>query len=156
METIVRMGELQASRTAGHVLVALGLGSCIGLALTDRRMGVAGLAHIVLPESQGHAVENRRKFADLAIPELVTELVDLGAMQARLEAVLVGGATMFAPGLQVGQRNEIAVRALLGALGIPVVASATGGSLGRTMRVDVATGDVTVREAGSRELEVMA
>ena len=48
-ETMVRMGELAASAVAGDVLVSLGLGSCIGLALVDRRLGVAGLAHVVLP-----------------------------------------------------------------------------------------------------------
>ena len=35
-ETMVRMGELAFSACAGDVLVSLGLGSCIGLALLDR------------------------------------------------------------------------------------------------------------------------
>ena len=52
---MVRMGELAASAVAGDVLVSLGLGSCIGLALLDRRVGVAGLAHVVLPSSGGNA-----------------------------------------------------------------------------------------------------
>ena len=51
-ETMVRMGELAASAVAGDVLVSLGLGSCIGLALVDRRHGVAGLAHVVLPDER--------------------------------------------------------------------------------------------------------
>jgi chemotaxis protein CheD len=158
-ETMVRMGELAASSVPGHVLVSLGLGSCIGLALTDRRMGIAGLAHIVLPESQGHAGANASKFADIAIPELVGELEGLGARRIRLEAVLVGGASMFtvsAAGLEVGQRNEAAVRELLAGLRIPVVASATGGTRGRTIRVDVAGGAVTMREAGGTHSELLA
>ena len=61
---MVRMGELAASKTAGDMLVTLGLGSCIGLVLLDRRMGVAGLAHVVLPESGGHTEVNQFKFAD--------------------------------------------------------------------------------------------
>jgi chemotaxis protein CheD len=157
-ETMVRMGELATSSVPGHVLVSLGLGSCIGLALLDRRMGIAGLAHIVLPQSQGHGHENPRRFADLAVPELVSELEGLGARRVRLEAVLVGGASMFAgsaAGLEVGQRNEAAVRELLEGLGIPVVATATGGNRGRTVRVDVATAAVTVREAGGNEEELL-
>ena len=157
-ETIVRMGELAASAEPGHVLVSLGLGSCIGLALLDRRMGIAGLAHVVLPQSQGHVAANPRKFADLAIPELVAELEALGARRARLEAVLVGGASMFAvpaTALEVGQRNEAAVREVLEGLRIRVVASATGGSRGRTVRVDVATGGVTVHEAGGKDGELL-
>ena len=158
-ETMVRMGELAASSEPGHVLVSLGLGSCIGLGLIDRRMGIAGLAHIVLPQSQGHGRENPRKFADLAVPELLDELADLGARRVRLEAVLVGGASMFAvssASLEVGQRNEAAVRELLKGLRVPVVASATGGSRGRTVRIEVGTSAVTVREAGGRDSELLA
>ena len=58
-DTMVRMGELAASKTAGDMLVTLGLGSCIGLVLLDRRMGVAGLAHVVLPDSGGHTEVNQ-------------------------------------------------------------------------------------------------
>src|SRR4051812_47048970 len=115
-ETMVRMGELVATATAGDVLVSLGLGSCIGLALLDRRMGVAGLAHVVLPASDGHDAQNRFKFADLAVPELIDRVVALGGRKLRVEAVLVGGASMFAVSgatLEVGTRNEEAVRKLL-------------------------------------------
>jgi chemotaxis protein CheD len=158
MERMVRMGEIAVSRTAGDVLVALGLGSCIGLALTDRRMGVAGLAHVVLPDSQGGASANPRKYADVAVPEIVAELEALGARRIRLRGALVGGASMFAvssSGLDVGGRNEAAVREQLAALRIPVVAAATGGARGRTVRVDVASGGVTVREAGGADEELV-
>ena len=158
-ETMVRMGELAVSSASGHVLVSLGLGSCIGLALIDRRMGIAGLAHVVLPQSQGHAQENPRKFADLAVPEMLSELEALGARKVRLEAVLVGGASMFAvssASLEVGQRNEAAVRDQLKQHRIPVVAAATGGSKGRTIRVDVESAAVTVREAGGKDEELLA
>ena len=157
-ETMVRMGELAVSSVHGHVLVSLGLGSCIGLALIDRRMGIAGLAHIVLPESPGQGSENSRKFADLAIPQLLDELERAGARKVRLEAVLAGGASMFAvsaAGLEVGQRNEAAVRALLEQHRIPVVATATGGDRGRTIRVEVGTSMVTVREAGGKDTELL-
>ena len=156
-ETMVRMGELAVSSAPGHVLVSLGLGSCIGLALIDRKMGIAGLAHVVLPQSQGHVESNSRKFADHAVPELVSELENVGARKVRLEAVLVGGASMLvvsSSSLEVGQRNEAAVRELLKGLRIPVRANATGGSKGRTIRVDVATGTVVYREAGGQHPEL--
>jgi chemotaxis protein CheD len=156
-ETIVRIGELAASSAPAHVLVVLGIGSCIGLALVDRRVGIAGLAHVVLPRSQGHIGANRRKFADLAVPELVHELQPLGRI--RLDAALVGGASMFkvsAAGLEGGHRNEVAVREALDTLRIPVAATATGGRRGRTVRVDGAGGGATVREAGGKEGALLA
>ena len=73
--------------------------------------------------------------------------------------MLVGGASMFgAPGsstLEVGSRNAIAVRELLVAQRIPILAEAVGGSRGRTIKVDVATGEVTVREAGGKDAQLL-
>jgi chemotaxis protein CheD len=75
-----------------------------------------------------------------------------GASRVFMEAVLVGGASMFATGaMHVGIRNAEAVRSLVAARRVPVVAEAVGGSRGRTIRVDVASGDVTVREAGGSD-----
>jgi chemotaxis protein CheD len=155
-ETMVRMGELATSAVAGDVLVSLGLGSCIGLAVMDRRVGVAGLAHVVLPESNG---ADGLKFADRAVPELVQRVVAKGGRRGMLEAALVGGASMFAvstPTLEVGQRNEAAVREQLEALRVPVIAAETGGKRGRTIRVHVDTTRVTVREAGGKESDLVA
>ena len=153
---MVRMGELASSATSGDVLVSLGLGSCIGLALIDRRATVAGLAHVVLPAAEGRAGEPG-KFADTAVPTLLDAVVGLGARRTRVEAVLVGGASMFSfegHGLEVGQRNDTAVRDELKRLRIPVAASDTGGSRGRTVRVAVDGGRVTARAAGDAEVEL--
>jgi chemotaxis protein CheD len=157
-ETMVRMGELAASAVAGDVLVSLGLGSCIGLALLDRRVGVAGLAHVVLPASGGGAPADAYKFADVAVPELIDRVVGLGGRRVKLEAVLVGGASMFATSsasMEVGMRNDAAVRELLKTLRIPIIATATGGKRGRTIRVHVGSEKVTVKEAGGTEVDLL-
>jgi chemotaxis protein CheD len=153
-ETMVRMGEHAVSGSAGDVLVSLGLGSCIGLALLDRRAAVAGLAHVVLPAAEGRQGPPA-KFADTAVPALLAAVVGLGARRTRVDAVLVGGASMFSfggTGLDVGKRNDTAVREELARLRIPVAAADTGGAQGRTVRVDVARGGVTSRAAGCTAL----
>jgi chemotaxis protein CheD len=157
-ETMVRMGELAASAVAGDVLVSLGLGSCIGLALLDRRTRVAGLAHVVLPDSGGANGDNPLKFADRAVPELVDRVVASGGRRLRLEAALVGGASMFATSsaaLEVGSRNEAAVREQLKTMRIPIIAAETGGKRGRTVRVHVDAMRVTVREAGGKDRDLV-
>jgi chemotaxis protein CheD len=152
-DVLVRMGELAASASAGDVLVCVGLGSCIGLALVCRDGRACGLAHIVLPESSGREAERPAKYAEYGVPALVAALGALGAGPDSLDAVLVGGAQMFSmsTGMEIGARNEAAVRAALQGFGIPITATATAGGVGRTVRVHVATGNVTVREAGSTE-----
>jgi chemotaxis protein CheD len=157
-ETMVRMGEYAVAVGFADVLVSLGLGSCIGLVLLDRRAAVAGLAHVVLPASVGRDVTSRGKFADTAVDALIADMEPLGAKRIRLEAVLVGGASMFAAarnGLEVGQRNEAAVREELKRVRIPVTAAETGGSKGRTVRVTLDRGRVTARVAGAAEHELL-
>jgi chemotaxis protein CheD len=153
-DLMARMAEITVSKHEADVLVALGLGSCIGLALLDRSSPVSGLAHVVLPESrEGTTVPG--KFADTAVPELLRQMVALGAVKSRLQAVLVGGAQMFATGasgsLDIGRRNEQAVRTALAVAGIQVTVAVTGGSSGRTMRVHIDSGLVTCKAAGSAE-----
>jgi chemotaxis protein CheD len=144
----VRMGEIEVSKRTGDELVARGLGSCIGLALIDRLSGVAGMAHIVLPESNGSHAEPG-KFADLAVPALIAQVQTAGGVARRLDAVLAGGARMFELGeMDIGARNASAVKAALTRAGLRVRAAETGGNRGRTMRLTVGEFIVWVKEAG--------
>jgi chemotaxis protein CheD len=159
METVVRMGEASASNAPGDVLACIGLGSCIGLALVDRSKGVAALAHVMLPESSQPDPPQPHKFADLAVPALVDLALAHGASRTRLEAAMVGGAAMFqfgGSGQDIGQRNAAAVTRHLEALRIPVRATETGGSKGRTVRVTAGADiTITVREAGGTEEQIL-
>lgn len=145
------MGEMVVSNDPNEELVALGLGSCIGLAIVDRTAGVAGLAHIVLPESNDRA-DQPGKFADTAIPELVAKMRKAGAFERRFETAIAGGARMFemSGGLDIGSRNESAVRAALAKARISVKAAQTGGNTGRTVKISVGDLLVTVRSAGQQ------
>jgi chemotaxis protein CheD len=157
-EIAVRMGEIAVSATPGDVLMSIGLGSCIGLALVDQRRTIAGLAHIMLPEALGPEAQ-AGKFADLAVPALVERLIALGTSRGTLKAVIVGGAQMFslngtAGTLDIGVRNEAAVRGLLAAERIPIAGAATRGSKGRTIKVWTG-GAVVGKEAGGPEVELL-
>lgn len=155
------MGEVAFSANPDEELVSMGLGSCVGVALLDRERAVAGLAHVMLPVANA-AYSAPAKFADRAVPTLLACIERLGAEREATIAVLAGGAQMFGgggadparaggPGLDLGARNEAAVRAALADAGIPVLAAATGGGRGRTIRVRVGEAAVTVKEAGGVE-----
>ena len=148
----IRMGEIVVSKRTGDELVTRGLGSCIGLALIDRSSGVAGMAHIVLPESGG-SIDEPGRFADLAVPALIAEMHKAGAVTRRLDAVLAGGARMFELGeMDIGARNAEAVTAELTRARLKIRAAATGGNRGRTLRVTVGDFAVTVKEAGGQPM----
>jgi chemotaxis protein CheD len=152
----VRMGELVVSGEKGQEIAAIGLGSCIGLVLIDRSAGVGGMAHIVLPESKGMPGP-AAKFADTCVPEMIDRMLRAGAGKTRLEAALVGGARMFSvgAGLDVGARNQAAVREALRARRIPIKATATGGSRGRTARFTVGDWTLQVQEAGGERFQLL-
>lgn len=154
MEYPVGIGEFRVASAPG-ILVTRGLGSCVGVILHDGEVRLGGLAHVMLPNSSDFAsFNNPYKFADLAIPALVAQMRARGARE--LCARLVGGARMFANGVtrvgfDIGDRNIAQARLLLNAFAVPVVAEDVGGSVGRTVILDVSLGRVTVRTAGRGE-----
>ena len=155
----VGIGQIVASADAGVVISALGLGSCIGLVLTDAQAGVAGMAHVMLPASRPGADGSPGKFADTAVPALLDQVLRLGAQRVRLQARIAGGAQMFGgdggvPMLNIGERNAVAVRDALKAVGMRILAADTGGNAGRSMRVAVTGGAVTVRAVGGEPIEL--
>lgn len=149
----MRVADWAAERGEG-VLVTLGLGSCVAIMLHDPGVPAAAMAHVLLPsQSLARDHSNPAKFPETAVPLLVERLRALGAVPGRLVAKLAGGASMFSqllqPGtIQMGERNVVASRAALRAAGIPVVREAVGGTAGRTVRFDVASGAVDVRSVG--------
>ncbi len=155
---MVGMAEVKVARSPEAVLMALGLGSCIGVCAFDEQAGVAGLAHVVLPDSQGHEA-NAGKFANTAVPLLLEEMTKQGASVARVRVALAGGAQLFVTQnsglrLEIGPRNAAAVQAALQQLKIPIIATDLGGNVGRTVHL-FANGLVRVKTIGQGEKELV-
>ena len=133
---------------APDVLVTYALGSCVGICMIDKALGIAGLAHIMLPDSSAIPGDaNKFKFADTAIKLLYDNMIRNGAAASRITAKIAGGANMFAvtsPPLSIGDRNVEATKAALAKLGVPIIASDTGLNYGRTITFDAASGALEV------------
>jgi chemotaxis protein CheD len=153
-ESVVRVADWAAGQ-GEHVLVTLGLGSCVAIMLHDPAAHAGAMAHVLLPSrSLTRDASNPAKFPETAVPFLVEQLRQLDADPRRLVAKLVGGASMFAqllaPGsVQMGERNVAAARTALRAAAIPVVSEAVGGGAGRSVRFYVSDGRVEVRSVGA-------
>lgn len=135
-------------------LITIGLGSCVGIALYDSYNKIAGLAHIMLPESNKFTNNsNPMKFADLAIPMLVEKMIGAGAKVNFIKAKIAGGASMFAfadksANMDIGNRNADAVKQTLNKLRIPILAEDLGGNFGRTMILESESGKVIIKTVG--------
>lgn len=149
----IRMGEMLV--TGDGLKLQTLLGSCVGLALYDRRRKVGGLAHIVLPESRGRTTKHG-KFVDTAIPQLIEKMNALAGEQVKPIAKLAGGASMFSTNVttQIGQQNIEACETLLRQLGIPIVARHCGGEKGRRMLLDTTDGRVRIEIVGHDAVEL--
>ena len=142
-------------------LITLGLGSCIGLVVYDSYAKIAGMAHIMLPDSRGlHASEKVGKFADTAVPAIIEEMLKKGAVRGRIKAKIAGGAQMFAlPGmsadfLTVGAKNVSETRNRLARMGIAIIASDTGGNKGRTIEFSTSNWMLKVKTLGKGVSEI--
>ena len=150
---IVGMADLNVTKAPG-VLTTLGLGSCVGIALYDPTSKVAGLAHIMLPDSTKlQNNKNVAKFADSAMAKLVADMVKIGANKARLQAKIAGGAQMFAfnsknEEMRIGDRNVEATLKLLKQYGIPLIAYEVGANYGRTVELHAADGRFVIKTIG--------
>ncbi|HHV80731.1 TPA: chemotaxis protein CheD [bacterium] len=155
---VVGIGEWSVLKLNG-VLVCLGLGSCVGVALYDSSKKMGGLAHILLPRPQVSDNSNPTKFASTGIPFLLEEMIRLGASKSSLLAKIAGGSQMFSikgreDKINIGARNVEVAKDTLKDLGIPIVGEDTGGSMGRTIEFYVSDGTVKIKAIGRGERKI--
>lgn len=136
------------------VLVTFALGSCVAICLYDAEKKIAGMAHIMLPDSKqlANGANQPLKFADTALIELLKVMQQNGARSSVLIAKIAGGAQMFAetgnsPLGNIGGRNTQAVKDGLARFRIPIIAEDTGKNFGRTCYFDASTGTMLIKSA---------
>lgn len=153
----VRVGEVKVAN-GDAVLFAIGLGSCVGIAMYDPRARIGGLAHVMLP----HPTSARRpmppgRFASTAVEFMLAEMEQQGALRRRIFARLIGGAAMFEDvlaedGPALGTRNVEASRAALELAKIPVRGELVGGNHGRTVNFYVQDGKILVTSVRQQDV----
>ena len=123
-------GQLFVSATPARVTTILG--SCIAVGLWDDGREVGGINHFMLPD-QPRTLQPSNRFANVAMPRLIEQLVAAGARERSLRAKVFGGACVLGITTNadhLGAKNRRAAIEFLAARGIPVVAEETGGTVG--------------------------
>ena len=158
----VGIGEFAVSNDPDVVVITHALGSCVAVCLWDEDAGVAGLVHVLLPDSRinpQRAETQPGAFADTGIPTLFHEAYRYGVRKERCQVRLIGGADIThannaTGGPSVGRRNIQATRAVLWRNGVMVRGEELGGSIPRTVSIAVASGRTQVSTAGHVEKEL--
>jgi chemotaxis protein CheD len=151
---VVGVADMAVSNDPGAELVTYSLGSCLGIAIYDPLKKIGGLLHIMLPDSNIDPVKAASMpsmFVDTGVPRLFHAAYNLGADRSRLIIKVAGGAQLLDPGgvFNIGARNAEVFKRLITQHGLPIASCDVGGVASRTVRLDLANGNATVKCPGS-------
>ncbi len=159
MKLIVGIGDMRVSDDPGATLITFSLGSCIGVSIYDPVVRVGGLLHFMLPDSTidpQKAQKNPWMFADSGIPLFFKEAYRLGAEKRRLDVKVVGGAQILDDSqfFNIGKRNYMALRKIFWANNVLIRAEAVGGTVNRTLSLELSSGKTWVKTSGDGVREI--
>jgi chemotaxis protein CheD len=154
----VGISDCVVSRDAGSTLATHALGSCIAVAIHDPVAHVSGLLHFMLPESSidsAKAQSHPYMYADTGIPLLFRNAYGIGAVKQRLVVTVLGGAQVLDTNntFNIGKRNYLALRKIFWKAGVLVHHEEVGGTLPRSVRMEVGSGRIVVYH-GREEREI--
>jgi chemotaxis protein CheD len=147
----VGIGQLRVARSPSR-LICVGLGSCVAIAIWDSSTKMGGMAHVMLPD-ESYAPKRidspPAKFGNTAAKALADEMKKAGANVYVAVAKIAGGANMFrnvSPTMKdFGLENAEAIKKSLKQIHIRLIAEDIGGSLGRTVELDLDTGKLSIK-----------
>ncbi len=157
MNITIGIADMKVSNDPDTTLVTHSLGSCIGLAVYDPVAKVGGMLHYMLPESDldgRKAKERPLMFADTGIPLLFKACYKLGAEKKRMISRVAGGSQIMDPTgtFNIGKRNYAALRKIFWRNNVLVDAEDVGGTSNRTMRLNLSTGQLSLKVSGRGEM----
>lgn len=151
---VVGIADFAVSNDPSVILTTYSLGSCLGISIYDPVVKVAGLLHIMLPDSgidRAKAERTPAMFLDTGLPLLLNAAAELRAEASRLQICVAGGAQiMDSVGFfNIGKRNHQMLMDLLNRGSLRLTVEEVGGMVNRTMHVHVSNGDVMLKTSGN-------
>lgn len=147
---VVGVAEFAVASAPQVTLSTYALGSCVGVAAYDPEAQAGGLLHVILPDSSSSPAKARRQpgmFADTGLPALFAALAGVRADRSRLRLFIAGGASPLAgpDTFKIGERNLAAVIRLLDAGGCHLFSCQVGGTINRTLHLNIGTGQLAIK-----------
>jgi chemotaxis protein CheD len=147
MDKIAGIGDYVISNSNEDTLKTFALGSCVAVTAYCSKNKVAGLIHMALP-SPLNADSNPKKgyYVVTGLPALLQKMcTKYGCQSKDITVGIFGGASRSDNDIfRIGERNIKEARDLLNKMGYAIQYSNVGGSLCRTIYIDVPTGNITL------------
>ena len=160
MKHIVGVADMTISSTPGDIIVTHALGSCLGITAYDPVAEIGGMLHVMMPLSHVNpekAKLNPFMFVDTGVPEFFRDIYRGGGAKNRIVVRVAGGANVHEAEndrFAIGKRNFITLKKLFWKNGILIDAEEVGGSIARTMYLEIGSGRVWLSTKGvDRELQ---
>lgn len=158
---VIGVGDLAVSNNPQVTLSTYALGSCVGVISYDPVVKAGGILHIMLPDSlisPDKAAKQPAMFADTGLPIFFRSLSGIKLERHRIRTFLAGGASVLngTDPFRIGERNEASVRKILGVYQIAICGEDLGGNVNRTVHLELATGNLTLKTPDRTELYSLA
>lgn len=153
---VIGVGDLSVSNNQSITLSTYALGSCVAVVAYDPVVRAGGLLHAMLPQSKLSPDKARAQpamFVDTGMAALLRALTGLKVDYRRSHIFLAGGAAVLGGSdmFKIGERNVRATLDLLGELGMRVSHSEVGGTINRTVHLEIGTGQISMKTPTSTE-----
>lgn len=141
---------MKVSRKPSDILVTHSLGSCLGLAAWDPTVGVGGMIHCLLPRATSPDVRNPCMYVNVGVPLMIRKMVSMGCTKKSLVFKAAGCGRMLHIQNQfdTGAQNLAMLDSLFSKNAVTLAGRDVGGSIPRTMALDLETGILTISSQG--------
>jgi chemotaxis protein CheD len=158
---IIGVGDMAVSNNPQVILSTYALGSCVGVIAYDSIAKVGGILHLMLPDSTispEKAIKQPAMFADTGLPLLFRAMAGLKAERHRVRLFVAGGAGMLAGSdpFKIGERNSAKTLDFLTKNGLAIRHREIGGSINRTVHLEVGSGNVGLKTPVANETYSLA
>jgi chemotaxis protein CheD len=154
MKYVVAVGDMKIGQEV-DTIVTHAIGSCLGLMVYDPIAKVGGLLHAMLPLSKinpDKAKTNPYMFVDTGVPTLFKALNEIGGQKSRMVIKAAGCGNPLGKNemFKIGEHNYTILKKLLWKNNILLEAEDVGGTISRTVYLDLATGQTVISSGGKK------
>ena len=129
------------------------LGSCVSACVRDRKLGIGGMNHFMLPLDRSGGASNwgegsissATRYGNVAMDRLVGDILSLGGHREDLEFKVMGGGKVLDMALDVGSHNVQFIRDYLKREGFQITAEDLGDDFARKLYYSPKNGRARVK-----------
>ncbi|NIA14833.1 MAG: hypothetical protein GWP08_12215 [Nitrospiraceae bacterium] len=145
-EYFLQPGYIYFTRTPAVVRTVVG--TCVAVCLWDQTNQFGGMNHFLHPRTR-EPEQATPKYGNVATAALIRIMEDAGCRREDLVAQIAGGARPQGSDSTVGDANVTVAREVLARKGVRVASEDVGGTMGRKILFDTATGQMVILKVHS-------